>query len=64
MLEHERLACLVSGASTTVRVERSVDAVCALSEWDGFSNNFGARQGEGSVRKPQRLFLRLRQTSL
>ena len=36
MLEHERLACLVSGAST-----------CALSEWDGFQITFepgGGRQ--------------------
>ena len=38
--------------SVDVRVERSVDALCALSEWVGrISNNFGAREGEGSVRK-------------
>ena len=65
MLEHERLACLVSGASTTVRVERSVDALCALSEWDGFQITLERGRGKAAYESSQAsLFLRLRKTSL
>ena len=48
MPEHERLACLVSGASTCALSGAS--RTLRVGEWDGFSNNFGAREGEGSVR--------------
>ena len=37
--------------SVDVRVERSVDALCALSEWDGFSNTLERGRGKAAYEK-------------
>ena len=51
--------------SVDVRVERSVDALCALSGWDGFQITLERGRGKAAYESPQAsLFLRLRQTSL
>ena len=34
--------------SVDVRVERSVDALCALSEWDGFQITFERGRGKAA----------------
>ena len=44
MLEHERLACLVSGASTCALSERG--RTVRVERVGRISNNFGAREGE------------------